>query len=692
MLKRNAKMSERTGKAMYIAKQTMRERMRHQFVWHQRIAKQLLAARYARKCVIKNISVGKYGKVTKVYDAVTSNSPLVNMTVPDTDCNLKEETIIENDNNEMNYGVELGGEYVYYPQLTQVTCKSNSLQLKMTRLGFWAKEGEKVQFYAPSNTEGWTYYPGASVWGPSNEKHASKFFFSNDLSNEEWWKMVDELTGGSFEYFLSQKANPKDILKQASRLNMFGTTMELIGQIDLNDNYIVLVDRKIEATEDMTEEVRLALKKAGIEFGAEINDGKEYLITDLIENFFNISTEEALMISVQTRSNYIQTKCLAETFDPKGMKQIEANLKILFGDKVKVYGNTNGKCCLITDKNGAKLVNKNALEAGNKKIDVWGLAVAKASNSKTSTQLIAKMLEKDPEVATKRICELISEAVLDQFSNKLNATFNPTLGVNNNTGAILGSKCVIDEGYCYSTLHDMENFIKSAIADMKVPLDSLYDHVMFDDIFVQSAGLIEHLLGIRGCGEYGLLVEVFSKDFCVYYADEIAAIEEDQSLSEKDKKQKLDALCSAVIIKYPSAGAEEYLGVRYMTMKEWKLRCEAKIAEVKAKGKIYERLNLDVNKKEDVEFVEGLIEHIKNYCENISYGVTVFAAYNFIKNKLAGLDVDFDAILAILDAIKAVLLNREALNVLTYIDYFDESELDYSDWTETKEVKFNFNK
>ena len=127
-------------------------------------------------------------------------------------------------------------------------------------------------------------------------------------------------------------------------------------------------------------------------------------------------------------------------------------------------------------------------------------------------------------------------------------------------------------------------------------------------------------------------------------------------------------------------------------MREWKLRYEAKISEITTEDRIYALLNLNKDKEKDKEFVEGLISHIESYCQNISYGVTVFAAFNFIKNKLAGMDVDFDAILAILDSIKTILLNREAMNILTYIDYFDESELDYSDWAEVKEVKFNFNK
>ena len=65
--------------------------------------------------------------------------------------------------------------------------------------------------------------------------------------------------------------------------------------------------------------------------------------------------------------------------------------------------------------------------------------------------------------------------------------------------------------------------------------------------------------------------------------------------------------------------------------------------------------------------------------ERKPFGVTIFASFNFIKNKLAGMDVDFDAILAIFDNIKNVLLNELAESILTYIDYFDKTNANYED-------------
>ena len=76
----------------------------------------------------------------------------------------------------------------------------------------------------------------------------------------------------------------------------------------------------------------------------------------------------------------------------------------------------------------------------------------------------------------------------------------------------------------------------------------------------------------------------------------------------------------------------------------------------------------------------------------IPFGVTLYASFNFIKNKLAGMDVDFDATLAVFDSIKSILINKDAKNVLTYIDYKDLSKMDYSKVETRSEVKFNFNK
>lgn len=695
-LRKNSTITKK-GHRAFTTKMSAVENIKFKFERHQRISEKLLQKKYEKKCVIRKVDMNKKGTVTKVYYGTTSNSPLVNSTQIDLDFNGK--VMIENGKNDVAYEALICGmdtNYRMFPELTQVTCPSNSLQLRMTREGFYYKENERIRFTAPTNMEGWTFLPGASVWGPSDEKKSSKYFFANTKTNEQWWKVIDKLTGNAYEYFLSRKQAPKKILKNTSRLNLFGTTMEKFAQINLKDYHIVVVNVPFNAVSDLNEEVKAELKRKGIDFGENINDGKNYLLADLLADMLNITPEEACLFAVQNRENYLCTKCLGQNFLKHQMNQIKENVIKLYGvENVEIYGNVNGPCALIVDSDGAKMVNRTALRNNETIIDCYGLAIAKASPSRTSGQLIAKMLEKNYDGAVERLRELLKEAFQSMIQDAADGKFNPKLGVMNNTAAVLKSKAVTDEGYMWSTLREAVVFTKSALAEMKINLSSVYDHAMFDDIYVQSCGLIEHLLGIKDCGEYGVLIEVYSRDVLAVFAEEIEAIECNPELTDKEKEEALDALLSAVVIKYPSAGAEEYLGVRYLTEREWDARCAAKISyvkELKATGKIYDVLNLNPDKDEDVKFVEGLIQQVEEYVNQIPYGVTLFASYNFIKNKLAGMDVDYDAILAIFDSIKTILINREMRNILTYIDYFDLSEMVYDDAEDIKEVKFNFNK
>ena len=680
MLKRNSKMAERRKgtKAVFDMEMNEYEAMSLQFGRHHRIAERLLKAKYETKCVIRKFSINQKGKVVKAYMGTTSNSPLVAMTKVDTDFHSKDPVYVENDKNEVAYPVVIDGtktNYHFYPEIVQVIYPSNAGQLEMTRRGCYLKEGEKVRYTAPQDMEGWTYLPGASVWGPSNEKQSNKFFFTATRSNKTWWEKVDKLTGNGYAYFLSRKQKANKILKNASRLNLFGTTMERFGQIDLRECHIVVAKVSFNAVSDIDKLVEEKLAEAGIDFGTNINDGKNYLWAKLLGDCLNITEEEACLYAVQNRENYLCTKCLGQNMMQDQMITIEKNVIALYGEEnISIYGNPDGPCALIVDSDGAKLVNEAALERGDVIIDCYGLAVAKASNSRTSGQLIAKMLEKDYDKAVKRLQELTSEAFNELLEGKLvNSKFNPKLGLTNNTAAVLGTIATNDEGFMWSTLREAATFAKSALADMKIGLDSVYNHAMFDDCFVQSKGMIDHILGIKDCGEFGQLIEVYSKDVLVYHAAEIQEIENNKIMSELEKEAALDALMSAVVIKYPSAGAEEYLGVRYLTLKEWRQRCSAAL-----------------NKMKDAP--EDLIEHVKQYMNQIPFGVTLYASFNFIKNKLAGMDVDFDATLAVFDSIKSILINKNAKNVLTYIDYKDLSKMDYSKVETRSEVKFNFNK
>lgn len=677
-LRRNAILKE-TGVRIYdkraIETKAYHMEIMSRFERHNYVSKRLLKKKYDNKCVITKVNIDKNGKVKKIFYGTTSHSPLVTMTNPDR--NFVRKVAVANKNNDITYNVNIDGtrgEYVYYPEVIQVEYKNNQGQLEMSRKGCWIKAGERVRFTKPvTNIDEWLHLPGASVWGPSNEKAGNKFFFANTRSNEEWWTEVDNLTGFAFEFYFSSPQKPEKILKNASRLNLFGTTMEKFGQIDLRQYHIVVANCSFDAVEDTDEDTKERLGKAGIKFGKNINDGKNYLLADLLADWLRITPEESCFYAVQNRENYLQTKCLGQNFLADQMAMIEENVKALYGNSVVTYGNTDGPCALIVDIDGAKLINEEALKRGDVIIDCYGLAIAKASGSRTSGQLIAKMLEKDYEAAIKRLQELMIETFDNAVNDKLlNSKFNPKLGLSNNTAAVLGELAANDEGYMWSLLHDLTNFTKSALADMKINLNSVYNHAMFDDCYVQSRGMVDHILKTIDCGKYGLLVETYSPDILAYFGEEIHDIEENDALTDAEKKELLDDLLSAVIIKYPSAGAEEYLGVRYLTQKEWWNRVSVALKEITD---------------------ERVAEHFKQYCNQIPFGVTLFPSFNFVKNKLAGMDVDYDATLAIFDKIKSILINKESKNILTFIDYDDSSEMDYSEiTTEMKVANLNFSK
>lgn len=679
-LQKNAKLTKK-GKRFFVAKRmTEIEVLKKQFKQHRKIAKRFLKPQYDNKKVIPKLLLDNDGLVIKEYYGTTSNGPLVNATNPDKNF-YRAALPIENEKNDTVQRHECGFsdgkacEYVLYPELVQVTCPNDDLSLEMTQEGFWYKIDEVISFEEPEDKRGWKYVSGASTWGPNNEKKGSKFFFSDAYTYEEAWAIIDDLTGQGYTYLTSKPIDGKKILKNASRLNLFGTTMRKMGEIDLSKDYIVVAKVKFDAACDVDLESKAKLARGGVDFGENINDGNVVLNAELGVGTLANSIKEVMLNAPQVRANYVGIKCLADTKDSKNMRRLTWSLDKLYGrENIIRYGNTKGRCMMIVDSDGAKLVNEKALKEDAPIINVYTLAIAKASNSRTSGQMIVKALEVDETATVKRMEELINLAMNKTIYNKVNAKFSPKKGISHNTGALLGEKAFLKENWLYNCIKDLATFAKSACADMKMELESVYNHAMFDAAFVNSCGLVSHILKIRDCGERGLLVETFSKDVIIFYEEAITAIEMNEDLSDEEKEKELDNLLSAEIIKYPSAGANEFLAVRYLTLKEWNERKQEAIDEAKSKNAS-----------------NWTIKMLKDYLDNIPFGVTVYAAFNFIKNKLAGMDVDFDATLAIFDKIKNILLTSDAENILTYIDYFDTNQCVRSSYVKTeKRAKFNF--
>ena len=678
-LKANSVITKKGRRAFLKKELSEMEFLNKQFRIHRKISEKFLENEFNNKKVIPKVLLDDNGVVLKEYYGTTSNGPLVNATEPDKNF-YNAALAIENEKNETVQIHECGFngktpcEYVLYPDIIQITCKNDDLQEQMTQEGFWYKLDESISFENP-NDDTWKYVSGASTWGPNNEKKGSKFFFSDSYTYEEAWKVIDDLTGRGYEYLTSKPIDGKKLLKNASRLNLFGTTMKMLGKIDLKKDYIVVADVSFDAACDVDLTTKADLARGGIDFGENINDGKVVLDATLATKSMKTNINNVMLNAPQVRADYTGIKCLAEFKKSKDMRRLTWSLDRLYGkEHIKRYGNIKGKCRMIVDADGAKLVNLDALENEEPIITVYALAIAKASNSRTSGQMIVKALEVDEEATVKRMEELIKIAMNKTIYNKTHAKFSPKMGISHNTGAILGDKVFLKENWIYNCIKDLATFSKSACADMKIELDSVYNHAMFDDTFVNSCGLVPHTLKIKDCGERGLLVEVFSKDVLIYFEEKIAAIENNPNMTPEEKEAAKDDLLSAEIIKYPSAGANEFLGVRYLTLEEWKQRCEETIAEAKANGA-----------------KRWMIKLLSNYLNNIPFGVTVYASFNFIKNKLAGMDVDFDATLAIFDKIKFILLNKDAENILTYIDYFDENMIERASYTKQESrARFNF--
>lgn len=65
-----------------------------------------------------------------------------------------------------------------------------------------------------------------------------------------------------------------------------------------------------------------------------------------------------------------------------------------------------------------------------------------------------------------------------------------------------------------------------------------------------------------------------------FFRDEISKIENDNEMTAEAKEAALDELLTAIIVKYPSAGVEESLAVRYLTLEEYKNKVDTALENI----------------------------------------------------------------------------------------------------------------
>lgn len=506
---------------------------------------------------------------------------------------------------------------------------------------------------------------------PSNEKHSVKFYYkvTDKIDTEvKAFNIMDDVSGNVFSAKFAKLLTGKDIAKMNTRLGNYLTTMLSLAQIDLSKDYIAVVheerdengkttkDGSIVGAYDFDEETMKQMNKVGVSIDNHINDGANYYATDVIvEMAANVGVKmthkDALKVAVQNRATYLTGKTMSRTLT-RG--QLETIAK---ANNAEYYGNRNGRLLAVFDEDGAKLINKAALEAGNVVIDVYVMALAKASTVRTSGQHLIKYMSIDKETTLAFMKKALSGKLDKFFLDKLNneATMD---SVNARLISALGSEAVNNTALMETLISDTIKYAQSAIAKTKVDIEGVYSHMMFDLSYALTEGRVDRVLGITKDG----FVEAYSEDVLRMYKDEIAAIENNKELTKEQQEEELFKLLSGVVIKYPSAMPKEYEIIVYLTKKQ-----------------VMDRIKAATKDNNDRK---ALVE----YFNNTPYGCTVYAPINAMKNKLAGADVDFDATMCDMSALKFILIDQRIkeqnsrpgfMGYCTFISYkdIDRSEL-----------------
>ena len=570
--------------------------------------------------------------------------------------NLPVEVKLANDNTEARRINVDGQKYIFCTSLITVECEDATEINRMAADGF--VYNDVVYRVAGSS--------------PSNEKHATKFYYkvTEEIDTElKAFNIMDSVAGNVFSAKFAKLMSGKEITKMNTRLGNYLTTMLSLAQIDLSKDYIAVVqkqkdendklisDGSIAGAYDFDEATREAMDKVGVEIDNHINDGANYYATDVIvEMAANVGVKmthkDALKVAVQNRATYLTGKTMSRTLTKEQL------VRVAKANNAKFYGNRSGRLLAVFDEDGAKLINYAALEAGTAVIDVYVMAIAKASTVRTSGQHLIKYMAVDKEATIDFMKKTLNGKLDKFFLDKLN---NEAMmdSVNARLISALGEDAVKNTALMETMISDTMKYAQSAIAKTKVDIDGVYSHMMFDLSYALTNGRVNGVLGITANG----FVEAYSEDVLRMYKDEIAAIENNTELTEEEMDAQLFNLLSGVVIKYPSAMPKEYEIIVYLTRKQ-----------------LMRKINKVTTDNRDRKT-------LREYFNNTPYGCTVYAPINAMKNKLAGADVDFDATMCDMSALKFILINQRLeeqkqnpgfMGDCTFISYkdIDRSELE----------------
>ena len=647
---------------MISAKEVLNKNIKKGYSAIKKFRDALVDKLYETSVVVNKVTIevdDKTGKVTEnSILGVIGHGPVAEAFGLDRDYRAKNVTVEEEvNNNKITRKVDIDGfKYIYCDSLITIECSDEEKIKDLARNGYILNTVNGVAEYRVLGSS------------PSNEKNAVKYYYkvTDEIPTEEdAYKLMDSVTGYAFSKGLFHKPLlGKKITKGNTRWGNYLSNMKALGKIDLSKDYIAVVDGSIAGACDFDDKTKEEMKVAGIEIDNNINDGADYFAVDLVQEIaenvgIELTEDEAVKVALQNRPTVVTGKSMNRTLRQKDMLILAKN------SNAKFYGNTDtGRLMMLIDEDGAKLINKQDLVNGTAVIDVYIMAMAKASKVKSSSQHLIKYMAVNAEATIKFVKEQI-EVVLDKFvEGMVEDETTGSMTVNSKIVKALGEDS-FDDKLCVETMmKDSFTFIKSAITKNKFSIDGIYSHMMFDLSYALTNKVVSNILGLTKDG----FVEAYSEDVLRMYHKEISAIENNINITEEDKESALFDLLSGIVVKYPSAMPKEYEIVVYKTKRQMLKR----ISNLKASNSIKATL--------------------KRYIEDTPYGCTVYAPINALKNKLAGADVDFDATMTDMSELKWILIDERRkeqktnpgfMGECTFISYKD---IDRSDLLAPKEV------
>ena len=587
---------------------------------------------YAKQVVITKITITVDDKTNEVKETVRLGtigySPVVEAfgLKPEVRMNNVEvQTEDRNGNKRIERITVDGVKYVYCDSLITIECKDTNKIAELAREGYaFTTELEEYAEYRVLGSS------------PSNEKHAVKYYHKvtdRIATEEDAYNVMDEISGFAFSKGAFVEAvGGKKITKANTRWGNYLSNMQALGQIDLSKDYIAVVHKAQDAIVgdyDFDEQTMEDMKAVGVEIDNHINDGADYYAAELVQEIglevgVKLTLNQAVKVALQNRPTVVTGKCMNRTLKQKELKKLAKNANATY------YGNRNGRLLMVIDEDGAKMINKVDLEAGTAVIDVYIMAMAMATTTvRTSSQHLIKYMAVDPQATLEFINKQTKEAIDNFVQGQVEDEAYNNTPIMNKIVKALGEEAFDDKLVLETIIGDTFKYVKSAIAKNKLNIPGIYSHMMFDASYALTNGNVSNILGKTKEG----FVEAYSEDVLRMYRNEIAAIENNEDLTEEEMDEQLFNLLSGVVIKYPSAMPKEYEIVVYLTKKQVMRRIDA------------------IKDNEDKQA-------LKEYFNGTPYGCTVYAPINAMKNKLAGADVDFDATMTDMSALKFILINN----------------------------------